>query len=123
MPTAADLIGTWRLSRFSEWSADGREHHPIGDRPSGYAVFDTTGRVFFQLSRSPEEGASAQEVAASFMAYFGRVTVDGETLSVAAESGNNPADVGTIQTRTITLDGNTLTIGIPGRIMATLRRA
>jgi hypothetical protein len=56
------------------------------------------------------------------MAYFGRFSVSGDTLSLAAESGNSPDDVGTTQTRTITLDGDTLTIGIPSKFLATLRR-
>ena len=122
MTSASDLIGTWRVTGFQQWSSDGKEHHPIGKTPAGFAVFDTTGRVFFQLSKSTAEGASPQEVANSFMAYFGKVTVSGDTLTVEAEAGNGPDDVGTIQTRTITLDGDTLTIGIPSKFLATLRR-
>jgi hypothetical protein len=56
------------------------------------------------------------------MAYFGRFTVSGDTLNITAESGNSPDDVGTEQTRTITLDGDLLTIGIPDQFQATLRR-
>jgi hypothetical protein len=123
MLTANDLLGTWRVTALQQWTLDGSERHPIGHTPAGYAVFDTTGRVFFQLSRSTEEGASPNEVAASFMAYFGCITVSGDRLSIAAESGNNPEDVATTQTRTITLNGDTLTIGIPGQFMATLQRA
>jgi hypothetical protein len=122
MTSASDLIGTWRIIAFSEWSADGKEHHPIGKAPAGFAVFDTTGRVFFQLSKSTAEGASPEDVASSFMAYFGKISVSGNTLTVAAEAGNGPDDVGTTQTRTFTLDGDRLTIGIPGQIQATLRR-
>jgi len=122
MTSASDLIGTWRVTAFQLWSPDGKEHHPIGKTPAGFAVFDTTGRVFFQLSRSTAEGASAEEVARSFMAYFGKVSVSGNALSVEAEAGNNPEDVGTTQTRTIRLDGDMLTVGIPGKIQATLRR-
>jgi hypothetical protein len=122
METANDLIGTWRVTGFQQWSPDGKEHRPIGETPIGFAVFDTTGRVFFQLSKSTAEGASPEEVARSFMAYFGRFTVSGDTLNIVAKSGNSPDDVGTTQTRTITLDGDTLTIGIPGQFRATLRR-
>jgi hypothetical protein len=122
MATADDLLGTWRVVAFQQWSPDGREHHPIGKTPAGFAIFDTAGRFFFQLSRSTAEGASPDDVAGSFMAYFGRFTIDGDTLSLAAESGNSPDDVGTTQTRTITLDGDRLTIGIPNQFQATLRR-
>ena len=122
MPTASDLIGTWRVIALQLWTANGMERQPIGKAPSGFAVFDTTGRVFFQLSKSTAEGASRQDVANSFMAYFGKVSVSGDTLTIEAESGNNPEDVGNTQTRTITLDGDILTIGIPGVIRATLRR-
>jgi hypothetical protein len=122
MPTANDLIGTWRVTGFQEWSPDGVEHHPIGKTPAGFAIFDTAGRFFFQLSKSTGEGASPDAVARSFMAYFGRFTVSGNTLNIAAESGNSPDDVGTSQTRTISLNGDTLTIGIPNQFQATLRR-
>lgn len=122
MPNATDLIGTWRVTGFQQWSADGKEHHPIGKTPVGFAIFDTAGRFFFQLSRSTAESASSEEVARSFMAYFGQFTVSGDSLSLAAESGNSPDDVGTTQTRTVTLDGDRLSIGIPGKFQATLRR-
>ena len=122
MAKIGDLIGTWRVIGLQLWTANGMERHPIGRTPSGFAVFDTTGRVFFQLSKSTAEGASRQDVANSFMAYFGKVSVSGDTLSTVVESGNNREDIGTTQSRTITLDGDTLTIGIPNRIRATLRR-
>jgi hypothetical protein len=122
MTTANDLIGTWRVTGFQQWSPDGQEHYPIGKKPVGFALFDTAGRFFFQLSKSTAEGASPEEVARSFMAYFGRFNVSGDTLNIVAESGNSPDDVGATQTRTITLDGNALTIGIPGQFQATLQR-
>jgi hypothetical protein len=122
MTSASDLIGTWRVSAFQLWGAGGEERHPIGREPVGYAIFDAAGRFFFQLSKSRAEAASAEEVAGSFMAYFGRFTVSGDTLILAAESGNGPDDVGTTQTRSITLDGDRLTIGVPGRFQAALRR-
>lgn len=122
MTTADDLMGTWRVIGFQEWSPDGREHHPIGKSPVGFAIFDTAGRFFFQLSKSTAEDASPEEVARSFMAYFGRFSLSGDTLSLAAESGNSPDDVGTTQTRTVTLDGDTLIIGVPNKFRATLRR-
>jgi len=122
MPASGDLIGTWRVTGFQEWSPDGKEHLTIGKTPAGFAIFDTAGRFFFQLSKSTAEGASPEEIARSFMAYFGRFSVSGDTLSLAAESGNSPDDVGTTQTRTIALSGDTLTIGIPSKFLATLRR-
>jgi hypothetical protein len=122
MTSASDLIGTWRVVSLQLWSPDGKERRPIGDKPIGFAVFDTTGRVFFQLSRSTEDCATPEDGANTIMAYLGNVSVSGNTLSTTVESGNNHEDVGTTQTRSITLDGDTLTIGIPGRIQATLRR-
>jgi hypothetical protein len=122
MATANDLIGTWRIAAFQLWGPDGQEHHPIGKAPVGYAIFDVAGRFFFQLSKSQADGASPEEVANSFMAYFGRFTVSGDTLNLAAESGNGPDDVGTTQTRSITLEGDTLSIGIPNRFKAILKR-
>jgi hypothetical protein len=123
VPAAGDLVGTWRVTAFQEWSADGREFRPLGEAPVGYAVFQSSGRIFIQLGRSTGEGASAEAVASSFMAYFGRFEVDGDRLTIVIESGNEPHDVGTTQTRAITLNGDVLTIGIPGKFKATLRRA
>lgn len=122
MPTPADLIGTWRVIGFSEWGRDGAEQHPLGDHPVGYAIFDAAGRIFIQLSKNPGRSTPTEDVARSFIAYFGTFRVDGSTLIVAIESGNEAHDVATSQTRTITLDGDTLTIGIPRTFMATLRR-
>jgi hypothetical protein len=123
MLTSGDLIGTWRVTAFREWRKDGTQFRPLGDAPVGYAVFDAGGRVFIQLGKNPADCASAKEAAESFMAYFGTFKVAGETLSLAIESGNERYDIATSQTRTITLDGDVLSIGIPGRFMATLRRA
>ena len=122
MPITGDLIGTWRVTGFQEWSPDGVEHLPLGDSPVGYAIFDAAGRVFIQLSKGGGRGASSDAVARSFMGYFGRFEVSGDQLKVAIESGNNPGDVATTQTRTVTLDGDVLTLGIPGQFQATLRR-
>jgi hypothetical protein len=122
MPTANDLLGTWRVTGFSEWSRDGVERHPLGDNPVGYAIFGAAGRIFIQLSKSPSRGTPAEDVAGSFIAYFGTFEVKGDTLIVAIESGNEAHDVATTQTRTVTLDGDALSIGIPGQFMATLRR-
>jgi Lipocalin-like domain len=122
MPTVTDLIGTWRVTGFSEWSQDGREQHPLGDQPVGYAILDVAGRVFIQLSKRPGRSMLPGDVAESFIAYFGTFKVDGDTLIVAIESGNESGDVATTQTRTITLDGDTLSIGIPRQFMATLQR-
>jgi hypothetical protein len=123
VPSLSDLIGTWRVTGFQEWAPDGREFLPLGEAPVGYAAFGRSGRIFIQLSRSTAEGASPDQVAASFIAYFGTFAVSGDTLTIAIESGNEPHDVATTQTRTITLDGDVLTIGIPGKFQATLRRA
>jgi len=121
MPTADDLIGTWKVTGFQEWSKDGQAQHPIGKQPVGYAVFDKSGRIFIQLGRNPAD-ASAEAAAAAFMCYFGTYSVSGETLNIAIETGNTAHDVASRETRTITLDGERLTIGIPGQFGATLQR-
>jgi hypothetical protein len=59
MPTAHDLIGTWRVAAFREWP-DGREQHPFGENPVGYAIFDPAGRIFIHLSMSPGRGVTAE---------------------------------------------------------------
>jgi Lipocalin-like domain len=122
MPTATELIGTWRVAGISEWDATGRVHKPLGETPTGYAVFDAGGRIFIQLSRNPADGGTTKDIAASFIAYFGTFQVSGDTLSLAIETANAPGDVASKQTRTVTQAGGGLTIGIPGQFMATLAR-
>ena len=122
MPTANELIGTWRVTGFQEWGSGGAVQHPLGQDPVGYAVFDAPGRIFIQLSRNPNDGGSATEIGGSFIAYFGTFQVSGDQLTVAIETANGAHDVASTQTRTIGLDRDTLSIGIPGRFMATLQR-
>lgn len=122
MPTADELIGTWRVTGFREWREGGVESRPLGDTPVGYAVFDSAGHIFVQLGKNPKECASAKAAADLCMAYFGRFEVRAETLSLGIESGNESHDVATTQIRTITRNGDDLTIGTPGQIIASLRR-
>lgn len=117
-----ELTGTWRVTSFTRWNKEGVASTPLGAAPVGYAVFDATGRAFIQLSRNPADGGMPEEIARSLMCYFGPYTISGDTLSVAVESGNLPADIGTTQVRKFTIAGDNMTVGTPGKYQATLQR-
>jgi len=116
------LLGTWRLATYEVWNAAGGIDQPMGPSPAGYAVFDATGHAFIQLARGAGEDTSA--VAASFVGYFGRYTMNeaGTEFTVTVEAANAPHYVGSLQVRPFKIDGDTLVLGIPGQYRATLHR-
>lgn len=52
---AEALIGTWRLVRYELWLPGGVQE-PLGANPTGYVVFDPTGRAFVQITRDSAAG-------------------------------------------------------------------
>jgi hypothetical protein len=119
---ASDLIGSWRVVRFQRWDKDGAESLPLGAQPVGAVIFDATGTVSIQLGRG-NDGGTAEEIAKSFMAYFGPFSTAGDALTITVVASNMPDYIGSTQKRTFKLSGDSLTIGTPGRYQATLERA
>lgn len=119
------LIGTWRLVSYETWNAAGDVSQPLGAPPAGYAVFDKTGHAFIQLALGGSKGAPADEVAKSFMAYFGTFAVNDENTEVTifVEASNAPSYVGSLQVRPFQISGDMLVLGVLGQYRATLHRA
>lgn len=79
------LVGTWRLVRYENTSADGKVSYPFGEHPFGYFVYDPTGHLSVQIMHnppiaapSPASGPQPPGDAAprAFIAYFGAYKVD-----------------------------------------------
>jgi hypothetical protein len=47
------IVGTWKLVRYEDRSADGTPHYPFGEKPLGYFVYDSTGHLSVQIGFVP----------------------------------------------------------------------
>ena len=123
--SSRDLVGTWRLVSYEDWTPAGERRTPYGENPIGYFVYDATGRVFINFMKAPamsSEGfvrgvsATLERKGAAFdayVSYFGTYTIDREKGIVVhhVEGSLNPSYTGTDQPRPFQLSGDTLTIG------------
>jgi len=116
------LLGTWRVLSFTRWNKQGVASRPVGETPTGYAVFDATGHAFIQVGRSPTDGGFPDEIAKSLMCYFGPYTISGHKLMVTVESSTIADYLGSVQERTFEISGDTMTVGTPGQYQAKLQR-
>lgn len=128
------LLGTWRVLRYETWDSQGRSATPFGDPAAGYAVFDATGHAFIQLMRTPParpfaspDRPTSKEIRAAyfgFAAYYGTYTTDdaARVVTIRVEGSNMPSYTGTDQVRSYHIEGETLTLGVPGQYRATLSR-
>ena len=121
---ASQLIGTWRLvSREDRTAAGERRIDPgLGADPVALLVFDMAGNFtaqFMKRDRSSGEvamtarfGANNSTAINGYDAYFGKYTVDEGSGSVMTtlEGSLSPEDVGSVFTREMRVDGDTLTI-------------
>lgn len=120
--TPSSVVGTWRLVTYEvEVRATGACFTPMGDDPSGYTIFTGDGRVWFMLTgEGREPGDSDQEMARlleTVIAYTGRYRIEGDDWITAVDVAWNPAWVGSEQRRQFTLDGDTLQVRTPWRVM------
>jgi hypothetical protein len=121
---AASLVGTWRIEKITDTDASGRVHHPYGERPKGYIVYDPTGHVHVQIMRTPPtppfasgddaKGTDAEVRAAyqGYVAYFGTYSVDARngTLVHHVEGSLMPSYTATDQPRPFVIRGDELRI-------------
>ena len=121
---ASRLIGTWRLlSREDRTVAGERRIDPgLGADPVALLVFDTAGNFaaqFMKRDRSAGEvtvtnraGANNSTAVNGYDAYFGKYSVDEGSGSVRTtlEGSLSPEDVGSVFTRRMKVDGDTLAI-------------
>lgn len=121
---ADSLVGTWRVERIVDTDADGKVHHPYGEQPKGYIVYDPSGHLHVQIMRTPpappfaagaDDKGSDAEIRAAFLgyaAYFGTWRVDAAKGVVVhrVEGSLMPSYTGTDQPRPFRIDGDVLTI-------------
>jgi hypothetical protein len=116
------LVGTWRLVEYNNWDVAGVLTQPYGARPRGYFVYDATGHVTIQIARTPPMAAPSGDRALtvtekaqaydSFMAYFGRYTVDAARGIVThhVEGSLRPDYSDTDQPRPFRVSGDSLIV-------------
>lgn len=123
MISSADLVGTWRLQRWTAEADDGSASEPFGAAPEGILVYTADGTMITTMARAerpslggrgllagaPDELAA---VARSFVAYSGRWRLDGGDVIHEVEISLHPDWVGTAQRRHVALDpgGRTLVL-------------
>jgi lipocalin-like protein len=125
-PLAKQLIGTWRIIKFTDTDASGQTRYPYGEHPSGYLIYDNTGHVSVQGMRDPaiapfasgddEKGTDAEVRSAydAYVAYYGTYHVDeGKSVVTHVVEGSlHPSYIGTEQARPFKLNGDVLVIDI-----------
>ncbi|MBW8854592.1 MAG: lipocalin-like domain-containing protein [Bradyrhizobium sp.] len=118
----SQVLGIWKLvSQEIEVRETGRMELPMGENPSGYAVFTKEGRVFFILTGELREAATNDEQRAGLLntlvAYTGTYRVEGDKWITKVEVAWNPEWVGSEQARFFKLDGDRLKVLSPWRVM------
>jgi len=120
------LSGGWRLESWVSLADDGSEALPMGASPEGILVYAPDGTMVTAFGRADRDrfatddltgGSVADRSAAfsSFIAYGGRYSVDGSTVTHSVEVSLFPNWVGTVQRRHWQLDrgGQLLTLISP----------
>ncbi len=120
MVNANDLVGAWRLERWSLVYEDGRpDEHPLGTDALGNIMYTADGHVSATLMRAGRMTSAPQseaERAAAFgdsFAYAGRYRVRDGIVHHSIEIATNPALIGVTSTRHIDLAGDRLTLSGP----------
>jgi hypothetical protein len=121
---ASRLIGTWRLVSRQDRTAAGQRRIDagLGADPVALLVFDSAGnfaaqfmkrdRVSGEIAVAVRAGANNSTAVNGYDAYFGKYAVDEGAGSVRTtlEGSLSPEDVGSVFTREMHVDGDTLTI-------------
>lgn len=118
------IVGTWKLvSYVVEVQENGTIINVMGDAPTGYVAFLPSGRVFFVLTaegRRPDPDHSAEGHALlldTMVAYTGTYRTEEDRWITRVEVAWNPEWIGTEQTRFFKLDGDSLKVMTPWRLM------
>jgi hypothetical protein len=117
-PSNEDLVGTWRLVRFTRTIvATGEAQDTFGRAPSGFIQFGRDGRMMMLVTKDPRpappepEKMTDQQRADLFktmIAYGGTYTFDGQALTCHLDVTWNQAWTGTDIVRHVTLEGRKL---------------
>jgi hypothetical protein len=125
------IVGTWKLIS-AENKVNGKwTPYVFGNPPSGYFIYDATGRASIQIMTTPPQKvadpdnptpAEALNIFNNYIAYYGTYTLDAVNITVKVEGAWDPSQVGTAQARQYQLQGNTLIIGDQVTYIRTLKR-
>ena len=117
------LVGAWLLVRWTiEYPGTSRVTEPFGPRPQGLLVYTPDGHMSAvlqrpdrpRLSRADVHAVSDGEKAAAFDSYLhyaGRWHVEHGNVVHSVDYAMNPNLLGTIQVRSVSLDGGWLELG------------
>jgi hypothetical protein len=124
------LVGGWRLRTWVSIADDGSETRPMGDTPDGLLVYTMGGTMIGimgpgdrpRFATDDVTGGTAEEQAqafATFIAYGGRYSVAGDTVTHVVETSLFPNWIGTQQRRRWSLDpsGHLLTLTSPPLVL------
>jgi hypothetical protein len=101
-----DLVGAWRLERWSLEYEDGRPaEFPLGPDARGMLLYTAGGQVSATLMKASEPAAS--------LAYAGRYDVRDGAVYHSIEIATDPTLVGKTTTRHIAREGDVLTLSGP----------
>ena len=101
-----DLLGAWRLERWSLEYEDGRPaEFPLGPDARGMLLYTAGGQVSATLMNTGQPSAS--------LAYAGRYDVRNGAVYHSIEIATDPTLVGKTTTRHIAREGDVLTLSGP----------
>lgn len=125
---ASPLRGTWNLQAADKILADGSRVRDYGEAPKGRLIVDAQGRYSLQIFKSErprfaaagKAGGSADEFAAAVLGsstHYGTIESDAQqgVLRFRIEGASFPNWEGSVQQRSYTLEGNTLSYQVPPR--------
>jgi hypothetical protein len=114
--TAADFVGTWRLLDYSLIHDDGVVEKPWGTEVRGYLLYSAEGYMSGNLGPARRRQGVIERITPAsrprrnrrYIAYTGRFTVQGDTITHHVEASLFPLWVGRDEVRYYTFDGDTL---------------
>jgi len=134
-PTAAQLVGTWRIVSISDTMKDGTVKSPdqFGPHPLGFLMYEADGHMCASIMnpdrpawKDPAKATNEEKITYydSFIAYCGTYKLDAEKSIVThyPEVAWTPAYVGSSQVRPFKLEGKRLTITVAGPLPAVTKR-
>jgi hypothetical protein len=123
VPTAAQLVGSWRLVSVEVTLKDGtvKPDDRFGPHARGYLMYEPDGHMCAEIMnpdrrawKNPNKPTDEEKIAAfdGFIAYCGTYTLDAEhsTVTHYPEVAENPPYVGSTQPRPFKLEGKRLII-------------
>jgi hypothetical protein len=127
------LIGTWKLMSAKDRASanDPWINGTFGIPPSGYFIYDDTGRASIQIMTTPPvklttpdtpTPAEALQIFNGYIAYYGKYRVDAANIHHLVEGAWDPSQVGTDQVRPYELLGDKLIIGDQVTYVRVLKR-